>query len=539
MQSLETLRDVFYQALVDLMNLFPVAFKEWLRRHVMNTLVEPLVGTPAPRGGPTDTFQIAFRTAVNSPWSSLIETIYFDYVVGLALGLQLIVIAAVGLRYQSMNPVIRKKVGRRLFIAFLSLFFWLPLASLGLQFFDVLGTTISTFQGADEGAVAAEIFVFNSLISFAPPIALVMLAILLCIYAKVLAISITRWIGVILLTLAMPLVATFWAIEVWPFGKFSGLSKQIAATYPGLIAASLPSALLIRIGIEVSDWGVPGMGLFAAPLLLYLSAEAQKMLIQKSSPALIQMSDQAWAAGKKPVEVGGAAATLGAYAVGGPAAGGAMTAAQSAMQGNSTGTALGARMVHRELSGSAPSGSGVSQGPSGSGSGGTGAGSAPTGTGGGGLPGTSTPPTSSSSGESGSTGSSSPSTGTTSTAESSSSSTAADPFDQAFGGDADDEPTPNSSEVTSRQTEPADGEQVRNRPTAVVDDGESSYNRDDTTVYHHDVDAPEGGSTTESESRVEQLHEALKTDDDILGSDAYRFPDDSSARIQEMEDTDE
>ncbi|MBX0325213.1 hypothetical protein EGH21_19490 [Halomicroarcula sp. F13] len=538
MQSLETLRDVFYQALVDLMNLFPVAFKEWLRRHVMNTLVEPLVGTPAPRGGPTDTFQIAFRTAVNSPWSSLIETIYFDYVVGLALGLQLIVIAAVGLRYQSMNPVIRKKVGRRLFIAFLSVFVWLPMASLGLQFFDVLGTTISTFQGADEGAVAAEIFVFNSLISFAPPIALVMLAILLYIYAKVLAISITRWIGVILLTLGMPLLATFWAIEVWPFGKFSSLSKQIAATYPGLIAASLPSALLIRIGIEVNDWGVPGMGLFAAPLLLYLSAKAQKMMIQKSSPTLVRMSDQAWAAGKKPVEVGGAAATLGAYAVGGPAAGGAVTAAQSAMQGNSTGTALGARMVHRELSGSGSSGSGPSQGPNGSGSSGTGAGSAPAGTDGGGPPGPSAPP-SSSAGGSASTGSPSTAAGTASATGSSSNSTAADPFEQAFGRESDDGTTADSSEVTSRQTEPADGEQVRNRPTAVVDDEESSYNRDDTTVYHHDADAPEGGGATESGSRVEQLHEALQTDADILGPDAYRFPDDSSARIQQMEDTDE
>ncbi|QIO25002.1 hypothetical protein [Haloarcula sp. JP-L23] len=410
---------------------------------------------------------------------------------------------------------------------------------MALQFFNAIGTNIGTFAAAREGSVAAEIFVFNSLMSFTPSVAFVLLFVLLYIYAKVLAISITRWIGVILLTLAMPLVATFWAIEVWPFGKFSGLSKQIAATYPGLIAASLPSALLIRIGIEVNDWGVPGMGLFAAPLLLYLSAEAQKMLIQKCSPALIQMSDQAWAAGKKPVEVGGAAATLGAYAVGGPAAGGAMTAAQSAMQGNSTGTALGARMVHRELSGSAPSGSGPSQGPSGSGSSGTGAGSAPTGTGGGGPPGTSAPPTSSSSGGSGSTGRSSPSMGTTSTAGSSSSPAAADPFEHAFGGETDDGTTADSSEVTSRQTEPADGDQLRNRPTAVVDGEEVPYNRDDTTVYHHDADAPEGGSTTESESRVEQLHEALKTDDDILGPDAYRFPDDSSARIQEMEDTDE
>lgn len=110
---------------------------------VFQALIDPMVGTPAPEGpnssAPVD---IAFESASNAPWNSLISGIYFDGIVGLALGLQFIVLAMIGVRYGSMNPVIRKKLLRRLGVAFLSLFFWLPVASLGTQFFNAIGREI-------------------------------------------------------------------------------------------------------------------------------------------------------------------------------------------------------------------------------------------------------------------------------------------------------------------------------------------------------------------------------------------------------------
>ncbi|MBV0926370.1 hypothetical protein KTS45_19360 [Halomicroarcula limicola] len=518
--GLGTLRDTFFQSLLDLLNLFPEEFESWFRKYVLDVLVEPLVGTPAPEGASASGLNIAFKSAVNSPWNTLIDTLYFDYVVGLAFGLQLIVLAAVGVRYQAINPAVRKKIGRRMVLAFFALFFWLPVASISLQFFDVLGQSISTFTTAEKGTIAKELFVFGKLSLFSPTVSFLLLLGLLYIYAKVLVVSITRWMAVILITLAMPLVATFWALEVWPFQSFSGLSKQIAGTYPGAIAASIPTALLIRISIEINNWGVPGMGLFISPLVLLLCAKLQKAMLQKSSPTLVKLSDKAVAAGKKPAGVagtiGGAGLTAGAYLAGGPAAGGTVQAAQGVLKGNSRDAATGARMVHREMSG-------ASSPPSGSGPSGGGPSSSPSsGSGGGGSTGsvgsTVTPPAGSTSGTSGRA----PPTSSSAGASRSSSGAAA-----------------SSSTAGHSSSSPSTGQSAHSgaagRPTQAMQSGEPVPNHTDTEVYHHEEDA-----TTDTEQEFDsvgdRLRAELKTDADVLGPDAYRFDDQPMNSPQETTD---
>src|SRR6056297_3326718 len=74
-------------------------------------LITPIVGTPAPQGpsssAPVD---IAFQTATNAPWDTLISDLYFDGIVGLALGIQFITWIIIGLRYKSINPAVREKL---------------------------------------------------------------------------------------------------------------------------------------------------------------------------------------------------------------------------------------------------------------------------------------------------------------------------------------------------------------------------------------------------------------------------------------------
>ncbi|WP_135305973.1 hypothetical protein [Haloarcula amylovorans] len=510
--------------------MFPEEFESWFRKYVLDVLIEPLVGTPAPEGSGASGLNIAFKSAVNSPWNTLIDSLYFEYVAGLAFGIQLIVLAAVGVRYQAINPAVRKKVGRRMVLAFFALFFWLPIASLSLQFFDVLGQSISTFTTAEKGEIAKELFVFGKLSLFSPSVSFLLLFALLYIYAKVLVVSITRWMAVILTTLAMPLVATFWALEVWPFQSFSGLSKQIAGTYPGAIAASIPTALLIRISIEVNNWGVPGIGLFISPLVLLLCAKLQKAMLQKSSPTLVKLSDKAVAAGKKPASVagtvGGAGLTAGAYLAGGPAAGGTVQAAQGVLKGNSRDAATGARMVHREMSGasSPPSGSGSSGGgpssPPSSGSGG----SASSGGSTGGVGSTVNPPAGPSqsgatSGASGRTPSTSSSAGASHSGSGSSTSSSA--------GGRSSTPSPSSGQSAHSG--------AAGRPTQAMQSGDSVPNHTDTEVYHHDED-----STTDTEQEFDsvgdRLRAELKTDADVLGPEAYRLDDQAMNSPQEQTD---
>ncbi|QUJ75025.1 hypothetical protein [Haloarcula marismortui] len=493
-------------------------FFEWL--------IDPMVGTPSPEGpnsaAPVD---IAFESASNAPWDALISNIYFDGIVGLALGIQFSVLAMIGLRYGSMNPVIRKKILRRLGVAFLSLFFWLPVASLGTQFFDAIGRTL--YKGSHTPKEAA------ALISSAQQIAdlslgifVVLMIVGLYVYLKAAFIFITRWLLVFLLTLSMPLVATFWAVEVWPLNRFSGLAKQVAGAYPGVLAAGIPPAILIRMSFEATNWGLASeLSLFISLVTLYLAAKSQKVLIQRSSRVAIQVSEQALAGGKKPLKIGaaagGAAATAGAGAVGGPGAamatGGTIRAASGAAKGRVGSAATGAQMVHRQMAANpagtkrGSSGSGGGSSPNGSGGGGS------SGSGGGGSGG-SAPPSGGGSGSSGSGGSGgSPPSGGGSGASGS-------PLNSRFtnGGSSGSSGSSGDSE--------SDNTPISERQTKM--ERQTQINSGDTRVYESEVDPPfsdddfdendtETTESDESES-YDSLQDVFATDDDILGPDVYR-----------------
>ncbi|MHC3382055.1 hypothetical protein [Haloarcula sp. H-GB5] len=489
------------------------------------SIIDPMVRTPAPEGpnsaAPVD---IAFESASNTPWNSLISGIYFDGIVGLALGLQFIVLAMIGLRYGSMNPVIRKKLLRRLGVAFLSLFFWLPVASLGTQFFDAIGKAIYR-SGQSRTEIAAMIGSVQEIASFSLGIFVVLIIVGLYVYLKAAFIFITRWLLVFLLTLSMPLVATFWAVEVWPLNRFSGLAKQVAGAYPGVLAAGIPPAILIRMSFEATNWGLPSkLSLFISLVTLYLAAKSQKVLIQRSSRVAIQVSEQALAGGKKPLKIGaaagGAAATAGAGAVGGPGAamatGGTIRAASGAAKGRVGSAATGAQMVHRQMAAN-PAGMkrGSSSGPNGSGGGGN------SGSGGGGSGGSggSAPPSGGGSGSSGSGGSggSPPSGG-------SSSSSTGSPLNSRFtnGGSS-------SSSGSSGDSE-SDDTPISERQTKM--ERQTQINSGDTRVFESEVDPPfsdddfDENDTETTESDESESYDSLKdvfaTDDDILGPDVYR-----------------
>ncbi|RLM41490.1 hypothetical protein DVK00_19240 [Haloarcula sp. Atlit-47R] len=492
-------------------------FFEWL--------IDPMVGTPSPEGpnsaAPVD---IAFESASNAPWDALISNIYFDGIVGLALGIQFSVLAMIGLRYGSTNPVIRKKLLRRLGVAFLSLFFWLPVASLGTQFFDAIGRTL--YKGSHTPKEAA------ALISSAQQIAdlslgifVVLIIVGLYVYLKAAFIFITRWLLVFLLTLSMPLVATFWAVEVWPLNRFSGLAKQVAGAYPGVLAAGIPPAILIRMSFEATNWGLASeLSLFISLVTLYLAAKSQKVLIQRSSRVAIQVSEQALAGGKKPLKIGaaagGAAATAGAGAVGGPGAamatGGTIRAASGAAKGRVGSAATGAQMVHRQMAAN-PAGmkKGSSGGPTGSGGG-----SSPTGSGGGGNSGSggggsggSAPPSGGGSG-----GGSPPSSGGSGSSGSPLNSRFTNGGSSGSSGDSESDDTP----ISERQTK-MEQQTKMERQTQI--------NSGDTRVYESDSDPPfsdgkpnENGTDTDSggSESYDSLKDVFATDDDVLGPDVYR-----------------
>jgi hypothetical protein len=246
------------------------------------------------------------------------------------------------------------------------LFFWLPIASLATQFFDALGRQIVlTGFDSDTAATVGDLIGITSYLENATFGAFVILiAVAAYVYLKALFVFVARWLMVVLLTIAMPLVASFWALEVWPFNRFAGLSKQIAGAYPGLLAAGLPPAILLRIGLEAgSDASSVSFGLGSSLafvisiIIVYLAAKSQKIMIQRSSRAATRVSEQVLAGAKKPAKIGGAAAgvaaTAGAGLAAGPAAatavGGGIHAVSNAAKGRPGRAAYSAQIVQRAM----------------------------------------------------------------------------------------------------------------------------------------------------------------------------------------------
>ncbi|WP_146418339.1 hypothetical protein [Haloarcula hispanica] len=503
-------------------------------------IIDPMVRTPAPEGpnsaAPVD---IAFESASNAPWDSLISGIYFDSIVGLAVGIQFSVLAMIGLRYGSMNPVIRKKLLRRLGVAFLSLFFWLPVASLGTQFFDAIGKVIYQ-TGQSEKEIAALIGSAEQIADLSLGIFLVLIIVGLYVYLKAAFIFITRWLLVFLMTLSMPLVATFWAVEVWPLNRFSGLAKQIAGAYPGVLAAGIPPAILIRMSFEATNWGLASeLSLFISLVTLYLAAKSQKVLIQRSSRVAIQVSEQVLAGGKKPAKIGaaatGAAATAGAGAVGGPGAamatGGTIRAASSAAKGRVGSAATGAQMVHRQMAAN-PAGMNRNYGKSGSNGSGGGSNGSGGGNGGGGG---SAPPPAGSSGSGGSGGGNSGGGGSAPSPAGSSGSGGSSGSSGSSSSGSSSGTSPGSA-LNSRFTNGSssggsgsDDTPVSERQTKM--ERQTQINSGDTRVYESETNPPfsdddfdENGTDTDSDDSesYDSLKDVFATDADKLGPDAYR-----------------
>ena len=339
-------------------------------------LLGPIVGTPAPEGSASPApLDIAFSSATNSPWDTLISDVYFGGIVGLALGIQFITWAVIGLRFKSINPVIRQKLGRRCLIAFLSLFFWLPVASVATQFFDIVGRQIVLASYSGEDAVATLVSL-GAITSQDWGAGLLLLVLAGYVYLKALFVFLTRWILTILLTVAMPLVASFWVLEIWPFNRFAGLSKQVAGAYPGLLAAGIPPAILIRISLATTAFGFEDLSFYVATITLYLAAKSQSIMIRRSSRTATRLSEQVLAGAKqsvtKPAKIGGAtagvAATAGVGSVYGASAamkaGGALNTAANVAKGRTGRAARSVQMVHRNLSNASTSGGGDPSGGS-------------------------------------------------------------------------------------------------------------------------------------------------------------------------------
>jgi len=322
----------------------------------VKALTTPLIGTPAPKGSGQG-INLAWKSASNSPWKELISGFYFEGILGIALGIQCLTLAAVGLRYKSMNPGVRKRVGRRLAFAFMSIFLWLPAASIAGQFFNAVGTQIVYTGGLDEEKIGSTIVSATAwTVTSGTGVSIIVLVVGAYVIFKVIFISISRWIMLIALTLAMPLVASFWALEVWPFNRFAGISKQVAGAYPGLLAAGIPAAFLLRLSVTLTDAGSgvwdEALSPFVALIALYLAGKSQKIVIRRSANAAWTASQQtldgAKKSVKKPAKVGAAAAAAGATLGATAATGGA--AAPAAASTGAKAASKGARTAQRGVS---------------------------------------------------------------------------------------------------------------------------------------------------------------------------------------------
>lgn len=306
-------------------------------RSYANDILSPLIGTPGPKyraGGPTG---IAFRAADNGYWKQLIPNIYWEVVVGLALGIQFIGLAYYAIRYSSLSPVTQKQVPRRLFVAFLSIFFWLPVASLATQFFDAVGKVLATAGISDGEIIAFLLGTFQFVVSSGPLVFLFAI-IAAYIWIKSLFWIVGRWLAVIFLTVAMPLIATFWAFEAWPLNRFAGLAGRIGGAYPGALAGALPAAFLLRVAVLVgvsSGSGFLGLpeeiAFFGILAIFWLAGKSHKYMLLESSRAVHQITREAKSTVGTAAGTAATAGVAGTYLAAGSKAGGVASAARDAV----------------------------------------------------------------------------------------------------------------------------------------------------------------------------------------------------------------
>lgn len=220
-------------------------------------LIEPaiqlMLGTPAPR-----TNNWVFGTPTNAPWDTLIPDVYYIYMVPLAFGLLMVGSAYVALLSPSMSDYTRKKTMRRFGYALVSMLLWIYLASMALQFFN--GLAISVAPTPQEmintyGNLSKSLGGGLLLALIATVIENLFLVFAIIIYAA-------RYVLIYTLTLSMPILFVFWALEAGPMKHFAGLAGKLMGLYPGLLISTLPAAIMFRIAyatqLEFSMGGIAG-----------------------------------------------------------------------------------------------------------------------------------------------------------------------------------------------------------------------------------------------------------------------------------------
>lgn len=289
--------------------------------NLIQALIQRIVGVPHPLG---DRYIVVGRPT-NSPWSELYSDVYLTYILPLTFAFLFIGFAYIGVRSGSISPYQRKKLLRRAALVFLGSFLWFPAVSLPLHFINDIGMVLapveemtSSFEG---GAKAVTGGVFITLIIYFVENTIVVLAAL--VYAL-------RWLGIIVLTLTMPLLGAFWAFDIWPLSPVSRIAKRAAAVYPGLILAGLPAAVLFRIGWEMRlfslDPSTIGFTALMALMLIPGACIASILTVYWSSPMIRRVARK----GTRPAMQAASSA--------------ASTTQKSAKRG-----ATGAVQVHRDL----------------------------------------------------------------------------------------------------------------------------------------------------------------------------------------------
>ncbi|NEU59137.1 hypothetical protein [Halorussus sp. MSC15.2] len=248
--------------------------------NIFEALLNPIVGVPAPK---SNSRYIVVGTPDNAPWQSLYAEFYIQYILPLTITLLVIGLAYIGLRSGSVSNYRRKRLVRRIGLVFLGSFVWFPLVSLPLQFINAMGLTLAPVDSMSVG--------LGSLVESAVGGLFVVLTMaivtnfLLIVAALVYGL---RWLGILVLTLLIPLLGVFWALDIWPLSPASEIARRAAGIYPGLILSGLPAAVLFRIGWQMDlTAGASGIfSLFLGLILIPAACLASIMTVYWSSPAI-------------------------------------------------------------------------------------------------------------------------------------------------------------------------------------------------------------------------------------------------------------
>lgn len=241
---------------------------------LMKAMLVPVIGLPVIDGETTQ--WITFSAASNQPWNALIGQdgagtigvipndpgMYWTTIVPVSIMILVLATAFISVRAGTMSKVAVQKQFRRIGVGFLTCFFWLPIASLLLRFFHEL-TLFIAVPGDPSGEVVGLVSLFDGIVNtltlgvgglaiaiFAGPVIAI---ILLVAVIAALTVVVMRWVLVVMVTVSMPLVIAFWAVNAWPLNHFSRLASKVTSVYVGLLVSGLPSAVLIRILITLEN----------------------------------------------------------------------------------------------------------------------------------------------------------------------------------------------------------------------------------------------------------------------------------------------